>query len=252
MERFSEFVIRRRWIIIVVLLFVAVFMGMQMKNAHFNSDLLTYLPDDMPSRMNQKKIEKIFGGTDMVMLVVKTDDVLNEKTMERVRVFSRAMKKIKGIEKVMSLFELKQVRSDGDAILVDPAAKMIPRTPEDVEILKKEIMANDMVYGSVVSKDFTATAVIGMLEPGTSDKFVMEQLENMIRDTPGDEDVMLGGSPYMRVQNGASMQRDISRLLPLGMVLMLLFLLVSFRQIRGVWLPTVVVLISIFISLDAL
>jgi predicted RND superfamily exporter protein len=224
-------------------------MGTQLKNAHFNSDLLTYLPDDMPSRTSQKKIEEIFGGTDMVMLVVKTDDVINEKSLERVKSFSRAMKKIKGIEKVMSLFELKQVRSEDDAMLVDPAVRMIPRTPEDIETVKKEIMENDMVYGSVVSRDFTSTTVIGMLEPGTSDKTVIGQLEKLIKNTPGAEEVLLGGSPYMRVQTSVSMQKDISRLLPLGMLLMLLFLLVSFRQIRGVWLPTVVVLISIFISL---
>ena len=249
MEKFSEFVIRRRWAIIVIFLCLTIFMGIQIKDARFNSDLLTYLPDDMPARVHQKQVEEIFGGTDMVMLVLKTDDVINKKTLKRVKTFSRAMKKIKGIEKVMSLFELKQVRSEDDAMLVDPAVKMIPRTQEDIKTIKKEIIENDMVYGSVVSKDFTSTAIIGMLEPGASDKAVVGELEDLIRDTPGEEEVLLGGSPYMRVQNGLSMQKDISRLLPLGMLLMLLFLLVSFRQARGVWLPAVVVLMSVFISL---
>ena len=249
MERFSEFVIRRQWAIIVIFLCLTVFMGVQLKNARFNSDVLTYLPDDMPSRMHQKQVEEIFGGTDMVMLVVKTDDVINEKTLERVKIFSRTMKKIKGVEKVMSLFELKQVRNEDDAMLVDPAVKMIPRTPKDIETTKQEIIENDMVYGSVVSKDFSSTTVIGMLELGASDKAVVGQLEELIKNTPGKEEVLLGGSPYMRVQNSISMQRDISRLLPLGILLMLLFLFACFRQIRGVWLPTVAVVISVFIAL---
>ena len=249
MKKFSELVVRWRWAVIAIFLGLTVFMGMQMKNARFNPDLVTYLPEDMPSRVSQKGIEKIFGGTDMVMLVVKTDDVINAETLERVKSFSRAMKKIKGIEKVMCLFELKQVRNEDDAMLVDPAVRMIPRTPEDIETIKQEIRENDMVYGSVVSRDFTATTVIGMLRPGASDKEVIAQLEELIRETPGEEQVLLGGSPYMRVQNGASMQRDISRLLPLGMLFMLLFLMVSFRQARGVWLPALVVLISIFVAL---
>ncbi len=249
MEKLAQFAIRFRWIIIIAFLGITVFMAMQMKKARFNPDLLTYLPADMPSRVHQKEIEKIFGGTDLVMVVFKTGDVINETTLNRVKIFSQEMKKIKGIEKVMSVFDLKQVRNQDDAMLVDPAVRIIPHTAQEVAEIKKELTENDMVYGSVVSKDFTTTAVIGMKEPGTPDKIVVEQLEELIKKYPGNEEVMLGGSPYLRTENGASMQRDISKLLPLGILFMLVFLFVSFRQFRGVWLPTLVVITSIFISL---
>jgi hydrophobe/amphiphile efflux-3 (HAE3) family protein len=224
-------------------------MAMQMKNAKFNPDMMTYLPEDMPSRVNQKTIEDIFGGTQMVMIVIQTDDVINAKTLKRIRTFSHKMKKIKGIEKVMSLFDLKQVRNEDDAMIVDPSVKMIPRSKEDIEIIKKEIVENDLVYGSVISKDFSTTAVIGMMKPDAADKPVVMQLEKLIKDIPGNEKVLLGGSPYMRTQTAANMQRDISRLLPIGILFMLIFLFISFRQFRGVWLPTVVVIMSILVSL---
>jgi hydrophobe/amphiphile efflux-3 (HAE3) family protein len=249
MKKIAQFAIRFRWLVIIAFFGITVMMAMQMKKARFNVDLQTYLPEDMPSRVHQTEIENIFGGTQLLMIVIKTDDVINETTLKRVKVLSQEMKKIKGIEKVMSLVETKQVRNDKDAMLVDPAVRRIPRSPSEIETIKKEIMENDMVYGSVISEDFTTTAVIGMLEPGASDKLVVEQTEELVKKYPGTEETMLGGSPYLRVQNGSSMQRDISRLLPLGILLMLLFLFISFRQFRGVWLPTVVVFISIFISL---
>lgn len=249
MKRLAQFAIRFRWLIIIVFLGFTVVMLMQMKKARFNPDMLSYLPADMPSRVHQKEIENIFGGTEMVMVVFKTNDVINETTLQRVKTFSQEMKKIKGIEKVMSLFDLKHVRSEGDAMLVDPAVKAIPCSAAEAAIIKKELADNDLVYGSVISKDYTATAVIGMMEPGTPDKLVIDQLEELIKKYPGAEETLLGGSPYMRTQNAASMQRDITKLLPLGILFMLIFLLVSFRQFRGVWLPTLVVIISIFISL---
>jgi len=251
MKKLADFVIRYRWVVIVFFLALTAFMGYQMKNARFNPDLLTYLPEDLPSRMHQKQIEKLFGGTEMVMIVIQSKDVVNAKTLERVEHFSQDMQNIKGIERVMSVFELKNVRSENDAMTVDPAVKMIPHTPEEVAMIKKELSGNDLVYGSVVSKDFTTTAVIGLLEPGTKDKPVIDQVEAMIAKYPGAEKVLLGGSPYMRMQNGGMMQKDIARLIPLGLLLMMVFLFISFRQFRGVWLPILIVIMSIFVALGS-
>ena len=78
----------------------------------------------------------------MVMIVVQTDDVVNGKTLKRVEHFSQDMQNIKGIERVMSVFELKNVRSENDAMTVDAAVKMIPRTAEDVATIKKELAGN--------------------------------------------------------------------------------------------------------------
>ena len=180
----------------------------------------------------------MFGGTDMVMIVVQTDDVVNDKTLERVEHFSQDMQNIKGIERVMSVFELKNVRSENDAMTVDAAVKMIPRTAEDVVTIKKELAGNDLVYGSVVSKDFTTTAIIGLLEPGAKDKEVIDQVEAMIAKYPGAEKVLLGGSPYMRMQNAGMMQKDMARL-------------ISFRQFRGVCLPILIEVMAIFTALGA-
>lgn len=249
MEKLSYFVIRFRWLIIAVFLGLAIFMGAQIKRARLNPDLVTYIPDTMPSRANQHQIEELFGGTDMIMLTIQADDVINAETLQRVKTFSREMKKIKGIEKVMSLFDLKQVRSEEEAMVVDPAVKMLPRSAEDAAIIKQELAANDLVYGSVVSKDFSTTTVIGMLEPGTPDEVVVTQLEALIKKTPGKENVLLGGSPYIRSQTAVNMQRDFARLLPLGIVLMLLFLFVSFRQFSAVWLSSLIVLMSMCIAL---
>ena len=151
----------------------------------------------------------------------------------------------------MSVFELKNVRSANDAMTVDAAVKMIPRTAEDVATIKKELAGNDLVYGSVVSKDFTTTAIIGLLEPGAKDKDVIDQVEAMIAKYPGTEKVLLGGSPYMRMQNAGMMQKDMARLIPLGLLLMMVFLFISFRQFRGVWLPILIVVMAIFTALGA-
>ena len=103
------------------------------------------------------------------------------------------MKRIKGIDKVMSLFELKHIKSKGGAMVVNPAVKQIPGNEAGRLILRDEIRENDIVYGNVISKDFKVTAVIGMVESGTSDKLLLAEIEKLIQDNPGNEEVFIGG-----------------------------------------------------------
>ena len=77
----------------------------------------------------------------------------------------------------MSLFELKHIKSKDGAMIVNPAVKRIPGNEADRMILRDEIRENDMVYGNVISKDFKVTAVIGMVETGTSDELLLAEIE---------------------------------------------------------------------------
>ncbi len=147
----ANIIVKLRWLIIIVFIAVTVIAAMQIPKAEMDADMMNYMPKDMPSRVNKEKIEEIFGGTEMLMVLVKTDDVLNQETLERVKKLSRQMKRVKGVDKVLSLFELKHIRSEDGAMIVDPVVKRIPKTEAQKENLRKEITDNDMVYGSIVS-----------------------------------------------------------------------------------------------------
>ena len=249
MISFSDKIIKFRWLIIACFILITVLLASQIPKAGMNPDMLTYMPETMDSRLNKERIEELFGGTEMIMVLVKTDDVLNAETLKRVKKMSRQMKRIKGIDKVMSLFELKHIKSEDGAMVVNPAVKQIPGNETDLMNLRDEIRENDMVYGNVISKDFKVTAVIGMVETGTSDELLLAEIKKLIQDNPGNEEVFIGGTPFSRYNTGLNTKKDIGRLLPLGLLIMLVFLYICFKQLRGVFLPFIVVLMSIFFSM---
>ena len=249
MHKLSEKIIKFRWSIIVIFILITFLLASQIPKAQMNPDMLTYLPKTMDSRLNKDRIEELFGGTEMIMILVKSDDILNTETLERVKKMSRQMKRIKGIDKVMSLFELKQIKSEEGAMMVNPAVKQIPKNDIERRILRGEIRDNDMVYGNVISKDFQITAIIGMVKSGISDEFLIAAINQLIKDNPGDEEVFIGGTPYSRYHTGNNTKKDMGKLLPLGLLVMLIFLYICFKQLRGVFLPFIVVLMSIFFSM---
>jgi hydrophobe/amphiphile efflux-3 (HAE3) family protein len=248
MKTLADMIVKLRWVIIPFFILLAAFFATRIPKAEIEPDIKAMLPAHLESRVNTDKIDELFGGTEMLMLIIKTDDVLNPATLQRTEAISRQMKRIKGVDKVLSLFELKSIKGEEGAMIVNPAVKSIPRTEEEKEELRKEIRDNDLVYGSVVSKDFTLTAVIALLKADVEDSFIVGEVNKLVEQNPGEEEVVIGGLPETRVMVASSIQGDIRKLIPLALLIMLIFLFICFRQLRGVLLPFTVVIISIIVS----
>jgi len=249
MKTIADTIIKFRWIVIPFFILAAVFFASQIPRAEIESEMKSMLPSHLESRINTERIDELFGGTEMIMLIIKADDVLDPETLRRTKNISRQMKRIKGVDKVLSLFESKSIKGEEGAMIVNPAVKRIPQTEEQKEELRREIKDNDLVYGSVVSKDFTLTAVIALLKTDVEDQFIVSEVKTLIEDSPGEEEIVIGGLPNTRVVVTQRIQRDFRRLLPLALLAMLIFLFICFRQFRGVFLPFAVVIMSIIVSM---
>lgn len=251
-DTISNRIIRYRWGIIIGFTIITLFFAARLPKLQIDPELKRFLPENMPSRISTEKIEELFGGTDMLMVLFKTDDVLDPVTLLRIKKVAREMSRMDGVDKVLSLFDLKSIRGENGAMIVNPAVKKIPRTDNQREILRQEIKDNDMVYGSVVSKDFTITAVIAILKTSNEDAAVLQEIQTILQNHQGSEEVLIGGMPFTRQEILHSIKGDLMKLLPLGTVIMLSFLYFCFRQKRGVILPTVVVIMSIVVTMGCM
>jgi hydrophobe/amphiphile efflux-3 (HAE3) family protein len=245
----AEYIIRYRWIIIILFFIITGVFTSQIPTVEIDTDLKSQLPKDMPSRLSTDKIDSLFGGTEMIMLIIQDEDVLNPETLKRIRRLSKKVKRIKGVEKVHSLFDLKSIRGEDGALIIEPAVPKIPRNDEKREELRNHIRENDIVYGTVVAKDFSLAAIIALLTPDARDEDVLSEMREVIEAIPGKETVRIGGLPVTRVEMGEYIRHDMRLLLPIGISIMLLFLFACFRQLRGVILPFLVVIVSILVSI---
>jgi hydrophobe/amphiphile efflux-3 (HAE3) family protein len=249
MGKLADGIIRLRWVIIVAFLALTVFFARQLPRLEIEPDVKAVLPEHIESRINTDRIDELFGGTELMMVILQSSDILNPDTLQRTKTLSRRMKRIKGVDKVLSLFELKNIRSEEGAMIVEPAVRRIPRSEEETAEVRQGILDNDLVYGSVVSEDFTLTAVIAMLKTDVSDDFIVREINRLVAENPGPEETFVGGLPPTRVEIGHSIRKDLQRLLPFGILIMLVFLFLCFKQLRGVALPFLVVIMSIIFAM---
>ena len=101
MKNLGDRIIRLRWIIIPFFILTAVFFASQIPRAEIESEMKSMLPSYLESRINTEKIDELFGGTEMIMLIIKADDVLDPETLQRTKSISRQMKRIKVGDKVL-------------------------------------------------------------------------------------------------------------------------------------------------------
>jgi len=242
-------IVRCRWGIIAITILVTLFFGFQLTKISLDPDVTHYIPEHMESRINTKKIDSVFGGNQMMIVVFKTDNVINPKTLERVETLTDEFQYLDGVNRVISLFTAKDIQSDNGMIAVEPAIAEIPQTKQEAVVLAEKLKNNKSAMRVVVSDDFTMTSIILILDSDLNNNKILKSINKLLAENPGYETVFLGGLPYLSAIVSKSMTKDFLVLMPAGLVIMLLMLYLFFRQKRGVLLPFAVVVMSIIITM---
>ncbi len=245
----GSFIVQYRWWIIISTILITLFFAFLLPKAELDPEVDNYIPQSMTSRLNTKKIEKIFGGNEILMVILETDDILNTKSLERLQILSDEFEAMPGVKKVISLFNSKSLKGEDGMMIVDPAISEIPETQEEWSSFRDEIQENKLVMKVVLSEDFKMSAIILILEKDINKNKIVQNVNQILEDNPGDEKVILGGMPYIGAVVSKAMSHDIMVLMPIGLIIMLFMLYLFFKQKRGVLLPFSVVVMSIIIAM---
>ncbi len=247
MQKFVEKILGFRWFIIVVVFFITAFLGYQIKNVTIDADIIGSLPDDDPDALLLKEISENFGGNNMGVVILETNNIYTTEVLKHIRSITDTLKSIDGITTVTSLTNIINIKSDNNGIeigkLVDEYD--LPKTPEALNNLKKTVSSNEMYRGSIVSDDGTATLVIFTLAEDANVKKVAESVRDKITGMDLPENIYYTGSPMLVTYISDLMTSDLLRLLPIAFIVIALILLLSFRSFRGVALPLLTAVIAI-------
>ncbi|RLD76573.1 MAG: hypothetical protein DRJ15_15080, partial [Bacteroidetes bacterium] len=243
MNKLAKFIIRYRWLIVIVVLAFTGFTGYQITKMQINSDVISSLPDDDPDAALLKKIAIEFGSNKMGMVILETEDLFQTETLEHVKQITETLERIDGIISVNSLTNIIDINDAGIGNLVD--IYDLPDTEEELKALRERVFSKEMYKGSIVSEDGTATLIVFSLSEDADVKdvatAVMDQTEAM--NLP--ETLYYAGSPMMVTSIAKLISSDLTLLLPIAFLLIAVILAAFFKTIRGVLLPLLTVAIAI-------
>ena len=239
MEKLAQNIIRLRWVIISSVLGLTLFFGLQIKNITINSDILSTLPDDDPTGHLYKSIGSQYGGNDIGMIVLETDDVFQTSVLQDIRQITDSLKILPGVSTVTSMTNILDIKSSEWGIeigkLVDEYD--LPDVPSELDSLRNHTLSKDMYRGSIVSEDGTATAVLFTLLPGVDRQKIATNIKAIIEELNLSETVYYGGLPFMLNDITELLLTDMLWLIPIVFIVIASILIFSFRSFRGMLLP---------------
>ena len=235
------------WILIIIVL-ITILSSTQLSQIRINPGFEKYIPEHVGNRAYIKELNNIFGGSEKVMLILNSEtNILNDKSFERLEQLTLQLKDLPGIENCLSILDAIEFSYNDGFSEINPLITEFPESIQERNVLKDKITNNPMGK-RFVSKYFKSTAIILTKSNDVADKELIPSIENVIKNTPGDEMVYVGGLSYIRQSIKGYIKSDLIFLLPLALFLMVVMLYFSFREWKGVILPFLVVILSILIS----
>ena len=252
--KLSKGILAKKWLIISLVLMGTLFFGNEIRSLKIDADILRSLPDEDPDARLLKKIGENFGGNNTGVIILETDNIYQTSVLEHIQLLTDTLANIDGITTVSSLTNIINIKGGDYGIeigkLVDEYE--MPESPKDFQILRNNILNNEMYKGSIVSEDETSTLIIFNLDNNSDVNAIAKNVIRKTKELNLPEKLYYIGSPMLLTYISDLMRDDLTNLLPLAFLVIAFILFLSFRSISGVLLPLLIAIIAIVWSLGSM
>jgi predicted RND superfamily exporter protein len=247
-KNFSDFVVRNRIIVIVMLILATLFFGYEITQLKLNADFSTYLKKDDPLVKEYNRIGEIFAGKSLVMVPIESENVFSFQTLSLMKELTDAYKNLPNISYVASLtsvidFKRTEWGLEVGKLLLDGE---IPQSDTELRRLRDYVLTKEMYVGDLVSEDGKAAIIVARLIPGVDEAKVVKEMIHITEEiAPSTENISFGGLPAITYVIMQQITSNFIVLLPILLGLIFLILFISFRKPGGIFLPLGIVLFAI-------
>lgn len=246
----TAFIIRFRWTIVSVSLFLGIISGLLIPSAETDPEIRNYIPKTMYSRASTDSIENEFGGLDMIVALFTDSSIITSENLTLVKNAGRAFSRLEGLGKINSLYSARNIKSEEGMMIVDPLIKQIPVTIEETEQLVKNILTNEFARDVVISSDLSSAAITGNINKSVPEYITLNKVDSILASAGGGTaEILTGGLPYIRRYLLEDVNHDGMVLIPLALIIMLLVLKLTLLEWKSVLMPFTVVILSTSISM---
>ena len=242
----SELVIKYRKLIIVSSIVLTLLAALMLPRLEISPGLEQYVPEHLEHTEYLKELNGIFGSSEIILVMMRAEDVVNPHSLNRLRELTAGLQELEGIERVVSPFDAREIRYADGFMLMEPFLDEIPEDDSGRAALKQRIRQNKMA-DRFFSDDFTLVSVILAKSASTEDT-IIGTIQEVVAGHPGEEEILLGGLPYITYSIKGNIKSDMSLLIPLALILMVAMLYSFFREWRGILMPFLIVAMSIILS----
>ena len=251
------------WLIIggtVLLAITSLFLSTQVVQ---DDDLLAFLPEGNDDIATFQKINDRFGGMDVALVGIETSNVFDPVFLTQLKEVTKALNDEPTIDYALSLSNVEDFAPDpAGGIRADQLIGTIPKSIEEQKALRTHVFSRDHVVGNMISPSGNAVLLYVFSSYGADARALANTVRELVTsefETPetGNEASQelrfyWGGAPFISTYIYDTSQQDLTWLSPFAVVVIILIILISFRDWIGSALALFTTLIGVFVSQAAM
>ncbi|MGH7859033.1 MAG: efflux RND transporter permease subunit, partial [Candidatus Binatia bacterium] len=247
MERFYGLIVGRPKSVLLLVGLLTAFFGYHARNIQLDSSIESLLASGDPAKIYYDEIRRLFGSDEIGVVAIVAPDVYSPEVLGRIRRLTDEIAAVDGVESVVSLTNVADPIED--ALEPPPLVPRIPSNEQERQELRRKIADRPMFLKNLVSPDGRAAAINIRFRDIPDEEFIRRGIdgavEEVLRRNEGPGEIFYSGLPHFKVYTARAMWRDLSRFVPLTLLVILVILYLSFRSLRGVLLPATTVVMSL-------
>lgn len=205
-----------------------------------------------PAREVYREATRTFGNDDIYVIAMLADDVFTQANLAALRRISHAVLALPGVRRAESLVDVPSYRWDAakDWLDVSRFIDEVPGDPAALADLRARALADPIYPKLIVSRDGSAAAINLSFHEIGDRAFVDLGLDEAIRAiaqaeaAPGRE-FRFAGRPHVKSRTAVIMAEDLTRLIPLAVVVAALVVFLTTGSLRCVLLPLLGCLLAV-------
>ncbi|MCK4988059.1 MAG: MMPL family transporter, partial [Desulfobacterales bacterium] len=282
-ETYAHVIYRNRIKTIVIMLVLTAAMVSQIPKISIDTSMEGFLHPDDPTLLAYNNFRDQFGRDEVIIIAIKSPNIFSQKFLEMIqRLHEELEENVPYIDDITSIVNARNTRGEADELIVEDLLEHWPQNNTEMEALKKRVLTNPLYKNLLISEDATFTTIIIKTHSYSSlgqDVDVLEGFEEDAEEVAGakskaaakrtyltdkensqvvnaarqvsekynasDFQIYMAGSPVVTHFLKRSMMSDMRKFMVLAIAAVAILLFVMFRRISGVFLPLVIVILSL-------
>ncbi|MEJ2213851.1 MAG: MMPL family transporter [Gammaproteobacteria bacterium] len=254
MEKILNFSAKYPWPILIIILLITALASTTLSSLKIQISAESLVVDDDPAWIAQQQSLKLFGDSDVTVILFKDKDLFTTEKLQQVKKAIDELSGLAGVIEVTSLFSVANVKLIDDTISNKPFLEEIPESPEELESILQDTRINPLVINNLVNEDGSALAVNLTLDNIDKDPDFEQKISRQIEDIIVSyhdrfDKVVQVGLPYIRDTITKKVDEDQRTIMPWSVAILAIALAIGMRSLTGAIIPLFTSLVSIVLTL---
>ena len=257
----AGFILRYRILLLFLLLAGTAFMGYMATKLEMSYEHGRLIPSDDPDYVAYQAFKETFGQDGNVLVIgIESNEIFDIEFFNDWYQLTKEVRSKPGVEDVLSIANMPKLVKNVPArkFEVVSVVDQIPKSQNELDSLKKEILNNKLFDGLLYNEERSSTLIAVNIDPAALNSERRIEVVEGIRDAVllfgenHNEEIHFSGLPYTRTIFATKVRKELELFSLLAILVTGLLLWVFFRSVSAVIFPMVVVMIGAVCSMGTI